>query len=223
MRRPICRLMYRPFYRLVYRAIYGWIYRSMRRLMHRPVYCLMYRPMYRPMCGRSSQSAKPANEYAEEAVSQMELAERLYEGLDELGTGVRDRYAWPGLSFRVSFLCVAFVCSFCVSLLCVSSACHFCVCSSHVKPRCSRNARVVELPLSLCLSISTPIHRHPHPPPHHHPLLFFSLSPSVFVSLHARTPARPACPLFHVPGRLSFMSACLSGCLGVSVCLSFCF
>ncbi|CAM9615056.1 unnamed protein product, partial [Laminaria digitata] len=36
-------------------------------------------------------SAKPANEYAEEAVSQMELAERLYEGLDELGTGVRDR------------------------------------------------------------------------------------------------------------------------------------
>eukprot|EP00752_Nemacystus_decipiens_P007336 g6562.t1 len=35
--------------------------------------------------------AKPANEYAEQAVSLMEEAERLYEDLDDLGTGVKDR------------------------------------------------------------------------------------------------------------------------------------
>ncbi|CAM9876416.1 unnamed protein product, partial [Choristocarpus tenellus] len=35
--------------------------------------------------------AKPANDYAEEAMSLMETVERLYEDLDELGTGVRDR------------------------------------------------------------------------------------------------------------------------------------
>lgn len=37
------------------------------------------------------QDAKPANEYAEQAVSLTEEAERLYEDLDELGTGVKDR------------------------------------------------------------------------------------------------------------------------------------
>ncbi|CAM9188450.1 unnamed protein product, partial [Hapterophycus canaliculatus] len=35
--------------------------------------------------------AKPANEYAEQAVTLMESAERLFEDLDELGTGVKDR------------------------------------------------------------------------------------------------------------------------------------
>ncbi|CAM9730747.1 unnamed protein product, partial [Discosporangium mesarthrocarpum] len=35
--------------------------------------------------------AKPANDFAEEAMSLMETAERLYEDLEELGTAVRDR------------------------------------------------------------------------------------------------------------------------------------
>lgn len=37
------------------------------------------------------QDAKPANEYADQAVSLMDEAERLYEDLDGLGTGVKDR------------------------------------------------------------------------------------------------------------------------------------
>lgn len=37
------------------------------------------------------QDAKPANEYAEEAVTLMEAAEKLFEDLDDLGTGVKDR------------------------------------------------------------------------------------------------------------------------------------
>lgn len=39
----------------------------------------------------SYQDAKPANEYAEQAVSLMESAEKLFDDLDDLGTGVKDR------------------------------------------------------------------------------------------------------------------------------------
>ena len=69
----------------------------------------------------------------------MELAERLYEGLDELGTGVRDRYVVAGCVSR----CVFPVCDFGVSLLCGTSVWHsgfasgwdFCVSLCVLAPR----------------------------------------------------------------------------------------
>lgn len=50
---------------------------------------------------RNKQDAKPANEFAEKALTHKEAARSLHQELDALGTAVKERYAVEGRRYGV--------------------------------------------------------------------------------------------------------------------------